>query len=245
MADRAEFDHGVVLNLDFLADECEARDSERSHLARWLHDELAQLLVGVQMQLALLPHPDDEVHGGSIRQIDELVAQALMLSRLFIAELMGSDAPDIRQDVVPSSSIVPEPSLECSLEQELERELNMMKAHGIATSIRSDGGLQPTDAEVTAALVRSTRELLANVRKHSQAESVTIAVTRQGELIRVTVSDTGIGFDQDALARSVGHRFGLVIVRERLAEVGGKIEIVSARSAGTLVTMEAPLSGKA
>ena len=241
MADRADFEHGVVLNLDFLAHECEARDSERSHLARWLHDELAQLLVGVQMQLALLPHPDDEAHAGSIHQIDELVAQALTLSRLFIAELMGSDASDTRQDVVPRNSIVPELPLEYSLEQEL----HMMKAHGIATSFQSDGGPQPTNPEVTAALIRATRELLVNVRKHSQAETVTIAVTRHGESIRVTVSDTGIGFDQDALAGSVGHRFGLVIVRERLAEVGGAIEIVSARSAGTLVTMEAPLSGKA
>ena len=91
-------------------------------------------------------------------------------------------------------------------------------------------------AEVETALYRIVQECLTNVVKHARASRVSILVTRTDYAVKVVVEDDGTGFD-----RSVGRPdgFGLVGMRERLALLGGRLEVESG-DGGTAVAAEVP-----
>jgi signal transduction histidine kinase len=80
------------------------------------------------------------------------------------------------------------------------------------------------------------REILHNVTKHARAETVTVGLTGGAELIELTVTDSGVGFDVDRAAQreALGH-FGLRGLRERAEHVGGSVTIQSEKRRGTTV----------
>ena len=83
-----------------------------------------------------------------------------------------------------------------------------------------------------------------NVVKHAQAKNVAVATRREGDEIRVVVEDDGKGFDisdMDFYDESRGG-FGLFSIRERLACLGGRLEIESERGGGTRAVLAAPLA---
>ena len=91
-------------------------------------------------------------------------------------------------------------------------------------------------------LFRSARELLLNVVKHARASSVRLEVAREEGTMRITVADDGAGFDPTDLRISDEmSRFGLFSVRERMAALGGMLELDSAPGRGTRVSLEVPL----
>jgi signal transduction histidine kinase len=81
------------------------------------------------------------------------------------------------------------------------------------------------------------REALANVVKHSGADTVWLRIEARSREILVEIRDDGRGFD--AAAPHPGH-FGLDSMRSRATEVGGLLTIVSARGRGTVVRVEVP-----
>ena len=89
--------------------------------------------------------------------------------------------------------------------------------------------------------LRVVRELLENVRKHARAESASVNVYRTGDRIHVSVSDDGIGFEPNPPSAPERVGFGLLIVQERLAAVGGDIVIHSDPGSGTRALVTAPL----
>jgi signal transduction histidine kinase len=84
------------------------------------------------------------------------------------------------------------------------------------------------------------QEALVNARKHARAQRVRVACARaEGRLTR-TVADNGRGFDQDSAVAQRGDHFGLRIMEERAAEIGGQLTI-SSHDGGTSVTVSVPL----
>ncbi len=204
----------------------DVRDEERNNLGRWLHDDLGQLLVGAQLRLARLERgvAGDASVQPSLRQISDLVDEALVKSRSLIQELMAPLGSD--------------PSVDVELELE-ELTARMAGMYGIACRFDSDSEPKPTSREVATALVRATQELLCNVVKHSEATTATVQVVRDGDSVRVTVSDDGIGFQRRRPQRAC---FGLAIVHERLDEVGGDVAKYPGRRSGARIVLTAPLS---
>jgi signal transduction histidine kinase len=86
------------------------------------------------------------------------------------------------------------------------------------------------------ALFRIAQEALANVAKHADAETVTIELDEEDGEARLSVSDDGRGFDTD----KPGAGYGFHTMRERVEEVGGRLEIESAASLGTRVLAAMP-----
>jgi signal transduction histidine kinase len=81
------------------------------------------------------------------------------------------------------------------------------------------------------------QEALTNVVKHARAERVDLTVGATNGRLTVSVRDDGVGFDTGAASPG----FGLVGMRERLAMVGGKLEIDSTPGIGTELRAELPL----
>jgi signal transduction histidine kinase len=92
--------------------------------------------------------------------------------------------------------------------------------------------------EVETALYRIVQESLTNVVKHARARRVSILLARKGGTVKAVVEDDGRGFDP---AAQTCDGYGLVGMRERLALLGGRLEVESGRDAGTTIAAEVPV----
>jgi len=114
---------------------------------------------------------------------------------------------------------------------------------GILSYFEDDGQPKPLDDDIRVLLFQAVRELLVNVAKYAQAQSVKVTTRRDGGDIRIIVEDDGVGFAPP----SIGYQwsgmkgFGLFSIRERLDHIGGHLEIKSELGHGTQVTLVAPL----
>jgi PAS domain S-box-containing protein len=110
---------------------------------------------------------------------------------------------------------------------------------------RDDGEFQLADDDARFLLFACARELLLNVAKHAGVGAAERCLTRPAAReIRLIVSDAGNGFDPEALQRLRPDemRFGLFSIRERLAHIGGRMELQSAPTRGTRVTLVVPVT---
>jgi two-component system NarL family sensor kinase len=93
---------------------------------------------------------------------------------------------------------------------------------------------------VKTVLFRVAQEALANVAKHAAATRVRLALRFGGAGVSLEVEDDGRGFDVEAVQLDPRRGIGLRNMRERLASIGGRFEVVSAPGAGTRLRGEVP-----
>ena len=96
----------------------------------------------------------------------------------------------------------------------------------------------PRSSEIM--LYRLVQECFTNVIKHSQAENVGLRLSRRNGFVKMKMDDDGVGFDVDEAARKRGS-FGLAGMRERVALLGGNIEINSTPGKGTKIDIALPV----
>jgi CheY-like chemotaxis protein len=96
---------------------------------------------------------------------------------------------------------------------------------------------------VTVLLFLATRELLFNIVKHARVKEARADVACLNGQIQITVTDEGTGFDPTQLRVAGGSAggFGLFSIRERLQLLGGRMEIDSAPTRGSRITLFAPV----
>jgi signal transduction histidine kinase len=110
---------------------------------------------------------------------------------------------------------------------------------GIAVRIENAQLDAPLDAEAQSILFRITHEALTNCAKHAKASEVVIALgSNDGSRSLLTITDNGVGFDPEALAR-VGESpgLGLISMRERAEFIGANLIIESTPNQGTRITI--------
>ena len=93
--------------------------------------------------------------------------------------------------------------------------------------------------EVESAAYFCCLEALQNAAKHSGAASVSVGISSDPKLLRFTITDEGRGFTRNGDDYANGS--GLTNMRDRLAAVGGHLEIESKPGSGTRVTGEVPI----
>jgi signal transduction histidine kinase len=103
----------------------------------------------------------------------------------------------------------------------------------------------PVTAEVRHNLFLAFKEALHNMVKHSGATEVHIAFALEPAGFAVTISDNGRGFDPSAIPGGRPHRNGLVNMRQRLTEIGGRCGIESRPGEGARVTFSLPVRERA
>ncbi|MBN9238898.1 MAG: hypothetical protein BGO97_04355 [Micrococcales bacterium 70-64] len=193
--------------------------SERERLAREIHDTIAQDLTGIVM-LSQRAQRELATGGGAAETLGLLEESA----RTALAEtraLVASSAPVALESGGIADALH-------RLAARFERET------GMTVAVRADVPALDRDTEVV--LLRCAQEALANVRKHSGASNVELDAFAGDGSVGLRVSDDGTGFDPAAAADG----FGLSGMRERLALVGGALEVTSS-PAGTLLTATLPL----
>jgi signal transduction histidine kinase len=200
----------------------EAQELERRRLARELHDETGQALTSILLGLkALEERTDDPDSRAATEELRELVVSTLQDVRRLAVELRPSALDDF------------------GLVAALERlAASFAEQTGIAVDFQTALADERLPEEVETALYRIVQESLTNVVKHARARRVSILLARKNGAVKAVVEDDGEGFDP---GEKTDDGFGLVGMRERLALLGGRLEVESAREAGTTIAAEVPV----
>jgi PAS domain S-box-containing protein len=204
-----------------------AEERERRRIARELHDEVGQRLTFARMGLASARETASDAQREAILEdVSQAVRQAI------------GDIRDLIFDL--SSPLMDEVGLAAALEEWMEEQVG--KKYGLQTEFVHDGQRPHLDDDVRAILFRSVRELLTNVVKHAQATRVLVRLEGEGALVRIVVEDDGIGCDVDALPRAMEREdgFGLFSIQERMADLGGSLEIATEPGKGCKAVLTAP-----
>ena len=112
---------------------------------------------------------------------------------------------------------------------------------GVRAQLSVTGEMRPLHPEVESTVVRIAQEALTNSAKHAGASRVGVTLSYMEDLVTLDVRDDGVGFDP-AQHTSEG-RYGLVSMRQRVARLGGDLEIESAIGAGTAISASLPAIG--
>jgi PAS domain S-box-containing protein len=205
---------------------------ERELMARELHDSLGQVLsyVNAQAQAAL-----------DLIEIGEAATAVAHLARL---STVAADAnTDVREFILGMRATVsPEQGFFAALEQYLQQ-FSQTYDLPITLSWPEDAADDLLSPGVQMHLLRIIQEALFNTHKYAQAHSAQVIITRTDDCVQVVIADDGIGFSPHPDWEEAGH-FGLEIMRERAASVGGTLEVRSAPGQGTQVIARLPLHGE-
>jgi signal transduction histidine kinase len=197
-----------------LAERClRAREDEARRIAHRLHDEAGQVMATVQLALQELEEELPAQQRCRTRRVRELVAA------------LDARLRQLSHDLRPT--IVDDLGLASALRFLAEA---FSSDTGIAVEIKGDMEVERLDPLTETTLYRVFQEALANVARHSRARRVVLHLHWQGGALRCSIADDGIGL------RSVGERgngLGLLGIRERLAALGGRLEVRSTPGRGT------------
>jgi two-component system, NarL family, sensor histidine kinase DevS len=200
----------------------EAQELERRRLARELHDETGQALTSILLGLkALEERTGDEASRAATEELRGLVVSTLQDVRRLAVELRPTALDDF------------------GLVAALERlTASFAEQTGISVDFQTALADERLPEEVETALYRIVQESLTNVVKHARARRVSILLARKEGAIKAVIEDDGRGFDP---AEQAGDGFGLVGMSERLALLGGRLEVESDSDAGTTIAAEVPV----
>ncbi len=204
-----------------------AIETERGRIARELHDNAGQSLAGIHLNLELM-----ERHLSSANQ--EALAR-LARSR----ELVSLTLEQIRRI---SHEMHPPQWDEQDFASAVEWVVESMGLRG-KLAVDLDLSQAPADLapEIKTTLYRAVQEGLTNVLRHSGAHRVKIQMTSRAGGVRLILEDDGCGFDPKA-ARPIQSAIGLSSIRQRLATLGGRLEISSAPGCGVRLSAFVPLA---
>jgi len=204
----------------------EAREEEKTLIARELHDELGQLLTALKMDLAWLRERGGADAAAPARLeamgelLDRLVGStrriAANLRPLMLDDLGLADAAHWLVDDFASRSGMP-----CELQ------------------VTGEDAFAALDAKVATAVYRALQESLTNVAKHAGARHAWVTLRATGEELQFEVEDDGRGIDPADLDKA--RSLGLKGMRERVSYFGGTLDVSRAPRGGTRVRARIPV----
>jgi PAS domain S-box-containing protein len=204
-----------------------AVEDEGRRISRELHDQLGQQVTALMLGLdAARQTAEAPALAERIRELERLAAS--------IARDMQHLALELRPPVLDSLGVFD--AMQSHLAEWGER-------HGIAYDFFASGmeGERLTP-EIETTLYRVVQEGLTNVLKHASATRVSLVLERRGGVVHAILEDDGAGFDaeRELLTPEKAKRLGLRGIRERVALLGGAIEVESAPGSGTTLYVRIP-----
>lgn len=215
----------------------QAQEEERHRLARELHDEAAQALTSLLVRLRLLERAQDPADAQRrIQELRELTAQAL--------EEVRRVALDLRPTILDDLGLAP------ALEWRTD-EIN--RDGSITATFRATGLRDRLPREIELAFYRVGQEALSNVARHSAANQVATTLVQNGDALTLEIQDNGQGFIPKSTTPALVHAgdaavprgLGLIGMQERLAMIGGRLQIESTPGRGTRIIATAPVPSTA
>jgi signal transduction histidine kinase len=205
-----------------------AQEEERKQISRDLHDEIIQVLVGINVNLAALSMVANLDVADLCKQIgrtQRIVEKAVNIVHRFAREL--------RPGMLDDLGLIPALEAMC-------QEFN--KRTKLPVTLESNSKAARINSAKQTVIFRITQAALSNIQKHSGAGKVHILINETAEFVQIQIHDDGKSFDVDKVMQAKKYkRLGLIGSRERVEMVGGTFEIISSQGNGTTVHANIPL----
>ncbi|MFA6600362.1 MAG: sensor histidine kinase [Candidatus Omnitrophota bacterium] len=206
-----------------------AHEEERKKISRELHDEIGQILAGVNIRLATLKN-ESAIHNRDIKRkiasTQQLVERSMKVIHQFARELRPAVLDDV--GLIPAL-------------QSYAKDL-VKRAHiPICFRVLNPAAIKGLDSVQRTAFYRVAQEALSNVVKHAKASRVHMSLHRRDGVVRMEIKDNGKSFSVDRMMRMRRRkRLGLLGMRERMEMIGGSFTLESKPGKGTTVCAQAP-----
>jgi ligand-binding sensor domain-containing protein/signal transduction histidine kinase len=202
--------------------------AERTRMAREIHDNLAQEMSGISVQLEVVARtmpPEAEAARTHLDRARRQVRHGIAEARRYVW--------DLRSPVLENND------LPAALSETARR---LTHETPVQAQVEVNGTFRPLPRLVEDNLLRIGQEAMNNAVKHAQAQRIFVNLVFAGQRVQLSVRDDGRGFDNQADgSRHAGH-FGLIGMRERAEQIGGTLSIQSTEGSGTEVVADVPIS---
>jgi signal transduction histidine kinase len=209
---------------DLLRHTVQAQEDERTRIARELHDETSQMLSAFSLELAAL-----RKHARGRPQMKSTVDRLQDLSRQ-MSDGLYSLVRDLRPAQLDDLGLVP--ALQSMLDNDY-RHMDMLVTFSVT------GTQRRLDSLTETVLFRVAQEALTNVTRHAETDKASVRLDYAPDEITLGVMDAGKGFDSNE-PLSPPRGWGLEGMRERVASIGGQLNLYSAPGRGTTVEVVIP-----
>jgi two-component system NarL family sensor kinase len=201
----------------------EMLEAERRHIARELHDESGQALVGIKLALQVMARHVGDGNPALREQLDhvrsEVNAATTRLKQI---------ARRLRPPALDSLGLHPAIA-------QLAQDVG--ERGGLSTAVDLAWLPERLSSELETALFRIAQEAFTNVVRHAEARQASLTMGACEGFVRMRIHDDGRGFDPTATTGGLG----LLGIRERVDNLGGFFRVESAPGAGTSLLVELPL----
>ena len=229
------------------------QEEERRNLARELHDELAQLVGAIKLDAQGIQRQLDRVSPNSVSQspvsqspgkdVLNINARAIVQA----ADQLHALTRDLLQQLRPAG--LDELGLQACVQALAER---WALRHGIECVFLPEGDLQGLGEALDITLYRMLQEGLNNIARHANAQRVLLRLQRQADSVQISIEDDGIGLplrhhaaaEATEAARNAANQstgFGLIGMRERIAALGGSLQLLPGSRGGLCLRASLPL----
>jgi len=205
------------------------REEERILLAREIHDDLAQILIAVKIDMGLIKNKlnkgmenvDQAELMTSFTELSAKVDDTIITTRKIMSGLRSAELEliglmeTLKQEMIDFKE---KSKINCLFETELQ-EINL-------------------NAKQSVTLLRIYQEALSNILKHAKATSVKIMLKVENGKLIVVIVDNGLGFDKTKKSRS--DSYGMIGMKERVLLLEGELKISSEINQGTSLRIEIP-----
>ncbi|MDH5161025.1 sensor histidine kinase [Heyndrickxia oleronia] len=203
----------------------EILSQERNRLARELHDSVSQQLFAATMLLSAIndnPNPDPEITNKQMKLVEEVINESqsemrALLLHLRPIQLEGKSLKEGAEELL----------------HELTAKLPLKVTWRIDDVILNKG--------VEDHLFRIMQESISNTLRHAKAKMLELHLFKLDQFVLLKIIDDGIGFE---MGKEKAGSYGLQNIRERAAEIGGTIKMISFPAKGTSIEVKIPILNK-
>ncbi len=204
-----------------------AQEDERREISRELHDEIAQTLTGINVQLANLKREavvNTKGLKGKIAGTQRLVRKSVGIVHRFARRLRPALLDDLGLVAALSSFIN-----------------GMQERTDLAIKLTTFPELKDLDVTKRTVFYRVAQEALTNIVRHAEAKLVHVIFKNRRKTVLMEIRDNGKSFNVQYVLLAKGKKhLGVLGMRERVEMIGGIFKIESSPGQGTLVSAEIP-----
>lgn len=211
---------------DQLRQSVASAERERRRWARDLHDETLQELGAIKVALdSALRRGRPETLESTLTHVQQTIAGSIDGLHRMITELRPAALDEL--------------GVEAAIEALVDRRRSRRLAIDVAVDLDWEAGRQSVRLapEVESSIYRIVQEALTNVGKHAQANNVAVEIVERDRQVLIEIRDDGIGLGS---SDTRGSGLGLIGMRERVALLGGQLDIEAPQAGGTTIHATLP-----
>ena len=204
-----------------------AQEEERKKISRELHDEIAQTLSGINVQLATLK----QQAAVNVKGLQKKIASAQRMVEKSV-DIVHRFARELRPPMLDDLGLIP------ALHSFVKR---FAKRTGVRARLTVFAQVERLDGARRTVLYRVAQEALTNVSRHAQATRVDVTIRKLQGAVCMEIKDNGRSFVVQRQLRMKGNNhLGLLGMRERVEMVGGSFSVESIKGKGTTIRARIP-----